>query len=126
MGVGVLVSDDYLEFFYLLEFTLGGDRLFDALGVLFFLFGLMFAGLGWFLLADLALLFDYFDLCLAALREVLHWAFLEGVDEDGVFFGEVGLVDGVIVVAEETMDNAIHFFGPVSAQTQGILFNLRL
>lgn len=77
MGVGVLVSDDYLEFFYLLEFALGGDCLFDALGVLLFLFGLMLAGLGWFLLADLALLFDYFYLSLAALGDAyigLSWS----------------------------------------------------
>lgn len=31
----------------------------------------------------------------------------------------------MIVVAEEAMDDAIHFFGPISAQTQRILFNLR-
>ena len=35
-------------------------------------------------------------------------------------------MDGMVIVAEEAVDDAIHFFGPVSAQTQGILFNLRL
>lgn len=33
-------------------------------------------------------------------------------------------MDGMIIIAKETMNDAIHLFGPISTQAQRIFFNL--
>lgn len=61
------------------------------------------------------------------MAELLHGTFLKRTDEDVLFLDEIGLklsVMGLVMIAEEAVDDAVHFLGLVPAEAEGVLLDL--
>jgi hypothetical protein len=61
------------------------------------------------------------------MAKLLHGTFLKRSDENVLFFDKIGLklsVVGLVMIAEEAMDDAVHFLGLVSTETEGVLLDL--